>query len=217
MFIYTDSKGGLELLSFYGYIECTECILTSNKGEVNMNQRYCKECGNELLPESVFCSHCGQKIEQENSPVQQQTAVQQQPVFWKKYKWAVVGIGVISLILIIFLVQKDDPEKVAEKFVEHVGNAEIDKAYDLMTVEAGRDFRDDFEDMLEFYDGDKEEARRDMLENVDIRSFEISDVEKLSKNDVEITGDVYYGDGDEEQIIIEITKENGKWKVKDTY
>src|SRR5699024_5446440 len=99
-----------------------------------MNQRYCKECGNELLPESVFCSHCGQKIEQESSPVQQQTAVQQQPVsFWKKYKWAVVGIGVISLILIIFLLQIDDPEKVAEIFVENVVYVEIDTAYVFMT------------------------------------------------------------------------------------
>lgn len=197
-----------------------------------MDKKFCGNCGKDIQAESKFCIHCGASLQvhQTNEQQSNEPQLNQQPVnqyqtnqqpssdkpFWKKYKWAFAGIAAIVIIFVIVQMQNNKPETVAEKFVEHISNADIDKAYDMIAINADEYFREDFRDMLQYYRQNKQEARRELMEEMNFKSFSVKDIERYGKSQVSVTGEVYMDD-DMEEIYIDLIKEKGKWKVEDAY
>lgn len=203
-----------------------------------MNQNFCGNCGDKVTSGGKFCEHCGAPLNKKKQTSQPSPSSekgqesskntscenQQQPApqpssnqpFLKKYKWAFIGVAAIVIIFMIFQKQHNKPDAVAETFVDHIRHADIEEAYDLIAYNADEDLLDNFEEALDYYEADKQTAKRELQEEIDFESFSITGVEYEGKDHAEITGEIYM-EQDSEEVYIDMIKEKGNWKVQTLY
>ena len=219
----------METLIFYN---------TSTRGGEEMSQNFCGNCGNKVTLDGKFCEHCGAPLNKkkpitqsssssekreegsENTARENQQQLAPQPSanqpFLKKYKWAFIGVAAIVIIFMIFQKQHNKPDAVAETFVDHIRHADIEEAYDLIAYNADEDLLDNFEEALDYYEADKQTAKRELQEEIDFESFSITGVEYEGKDRAEVTGKIYM-EQDSEEVYIDMIKEKGNWKVQTLY
>lgn len=183
-----------------------------------MSKQFCSSCGKQIETDSKFCVYCGQQTAP--SVTQTEETPQSPDAHIKRKNWFFVG-GIVAVIIVVFFIfSKDSPEKVAENFVDHVASYEIKKAHNMLARDADEYLRDELEWMLDeikddpsFIDEGMEYAKE---AGYAVTDFSIHDTD-VSDDFASIEGKVTYSDDDTETIYIELVKEDGKWKVQDSY
>lgn len=190
----------------------------------NMHKQFCSECGSQIPFDSKFCTSCGHPVSASASQPEQQEHVQPsiQPVGGQEQKtnntkWLLIGGAIIIGIIALFMINsKDSPEKVAEKFVEYMTDFKLEKVKDLLARDADEYLKDDIDLMLESLKNDPTLIEEQESYGYNIKNFKITDVDKGSTYTY-VYGTITYMNGETEDIDIDLVKEDGKWKVEDTY
>lgn len=188
-----------------------------------MENKFCSNCGTHIPPDSNFCTSCGQPVSttQAEQPIQSTSPSEHAPKKPTNNKWFLIGAAVFIAIIAFFIFNKEDtPEKVAEDFVKHMANYDIQKVKDLLAHDADEYFKEginwtlhELKDDPGFLDEEKEYAEENGYKIV---TFKVTDVEE-GEDYAYVYVQVTYNNGETENIDVDLLKENGEWKVEDTY
>lgn len=191
------------------------------KGEKLLKQRFCTNCGNELEEHSGFCSNCGAPLQQVSQLSGHISATSEAQPIRKNYKW--LGIVLITAIIIftVFSMQKDNPEKVANTFLEHMVKFDINEAYDMIGFTADTYFRQDFNMAKEFITNNSTQAFYDDLEQFKkdgyvFETFQVTETKTFEKDNIRLYGELKLENNRNVKGFVELVKEKGKWMIADS-
>jgi len=187
-----------------------------------MNKQFYSECGSQIPLDSKFCTSCGHPVsaslaEQREhvQPSVQSTGSQEQQT--NNNKWFLVGGAIIIGIIALFMINsKDSPEKVAENFVQYMATFKLEKAKSLLARDANEYLREEIDWMIEALKDDPDWTKEQESYGFKLKNFKVTDVDE-GYTYTYVYGTITFVNGETEDIDIDLVKENGKWKVEDTY
>jgi len=188
-----------------------------------MDKQFCSECGSQVPLDGKFCTACGHPVsaslaEQREyvQPSIQSTGSQEKQTT-NNTRWFLVGGAIIIGIIALFMINsKDSPEKVAENFVEYMAEFKLEKAKSLLARDADEYLKDEIDWMIEVLKDDPSLLDEQEDYGYNVKNFKITDIDKGSTYTY-IYGTITYVNGETEEIDIDLLKEDGKWKIEDSY
>lgn len=194
-----------------------------------MSNQFCSNCGAQIPSDSKFCTSCGHEIHAAQPKQPHQTSTYQEPMNTtgnppqkpnNNRRFILGAVAVIAIIAFFIFNKEDTPEQVAEKFVDHLSNFELAKVKDLLAHDADEYLKEEINWMLDEINSDPnviKEAKEEQNEDgYKVKSFITTDVDE-EEHYAYVYIELTYENGDTEVIDVDLLKENGQWKVEDSY